>query len=49
MHIHRAIDVSSHYGKGSQANRWLLASLDPAFVLERLRLAGGPPPLKESA
>jgi lysyl-tRNA synthetase, class I len=28
---------------------WLLASLDPAFVLERLRLAAGPPPLKESA
>ncbi len=28
---------------------WLLASLEPAFVLERLRAAAGPPPLKESA
>jgi hypothetical protein len=36
MHIHRAIDVSSHYGKGSQANRWLLASL----VAIALLLAG---------
>jgi hypothetical protein len=26
-----------------------VASLDSAFVLERLRLAGGPPPLQESA
>jgi Carboxypeptidase regulatory-like domain len=36
MHIHRAIDVSSHYGKGSQANRRLLASL----VAIALLLAG---------